>query len=328
MNSTPEEKGCQASTGKNVDICKAIASQYSDKEAEKAREILALANNPQEKERAEVIIKEATGTKVVLDTSKAVCRGGITPSELNSIVEEISGKPVITPVSKVVETCNQSNETPAKKKSIEESRKLIDTFKEKLGSYPRVLTYEGSVVLCVALSINEGNGINLNGLPQVDREMILSQLPSNALSKMVSFNEAHLNVEFDNTKDFVLIYKLRDAPPLRLNFFNTVIHPQNLPDTNVPVEQDGGKVMVGNSLVLDQKRIQKLIGVVPPEKSHRDDDNELPRRQPVSGRNAFELRTDILTLAVDWVGRSQVQKTEGEVMRVAKLFYSFVENRR
>src|ERR1017187_2472473 len=162
MNSTPEEKGCQASTGKNVDICKAIASQYSDKEAEKAREILALANNPQEKERAEVIIKEATGTKVVLDTSKAVCRGGITPSELNSIVEEISGKPVITPVSKVVETCNQSNETPAKKKSIEESRKLIDTFKEKLGSYPRVLTYEGSVVLCVALSINEGNGINLN----------------------------------------------------------------------------------------------------------------------------------------------------------------------
>jgi hypothetical protein len=327
-NNTPEERSCQAPTGKNVDICKAIAAQYSDKEAEKAREILALANNPREKELVEALIKEAVGKEVVLDTSKAVCRGGITPSELNNIVQEVSGKPLQTPITKVIESCNQSTESPAKKKAIEESRKLIDKFSKNLATYPKPLTYEGSVVFCVAISVSEGTSINLNGLPQVDRELVLSQLPADAETKLSKY-ESSINVDFDEVKDFILTYHSNKSDPIKLKYFNTVIHPQKLSETNVPVEKEGGKVTVGTHLVLDQRRIAKLVGLSPSNKS-KEDEEEPPRRQPAANRNAYEIRADVLQMAIDWVREKDEynQKDENDVLNLAKKFYTFVEDRR
>src|SRR5271169_5630049 len=76
---------------------------------------------------------------------------GLTSSDLNAIIEEIGGNPVMTPIAKVIETCNQPNESPAKQKSIGEAKKLLETFNDKLKNYPKYLTYDGSVVLCVAI---------------------------------------------------------------------------------------------------------------------------------------------------------------------------------
>jgi hypothetical protein len=263
---------------------------------------------------------------IVIDNSKAVIDRGLTPSELKNIVQEAAGQKITTSVTKVIEACNQSSETPAKRKSIEESKKLIESFKEKLGAYPKYLTYEGSVVLCVMVSINEGEGINISGLPQVDRDLIISQLPPNAIAQIAK-HEASLNVEFDEIKDFILTYK-SDGAPVKLHFFNAVIHPQKLPDTNVPVEQDGGKVMVGSAVVLDQKRIQKLIGVAPQEKP-KDEEEYTPRRQAVAGRNAYEIRADVLQMAFDWAAdQGNKYTTPDDILNVAKKFYEFVEDRR
>ena len=280
MNSTPEERGCQAPNGKK-----------------------------------ELPFKEKM-------------EAGLTTSDLNAIIAEVGGKPLVTPVTKVIAACNQPNESPAKQKSIEESRKLLDSFNDKLKNYPKVLTYEGAVVLCVMVSVNEGESINLNGMPLEDKALILSLLPPTATAHLLRF-DAKLTVEFDDVKDFILTYKHKDEAPVVLKFFNTVIHPQKLPDTNVPIAQDGGKVMVGSALVLDQKRIQKLVGNTP-EKSHRDEEEEFPRRQPVAGRNAYEIRADVLQMAIDWIGKTDEyhQKKDDDVVSLAKKFYEFVEDRR
>jgi hypothetical protein len=253
---------------------------------------------------------------------------GLTSSDLNSIIEEVGGKPVITPIHKVIETCNQSTETPAKKKSIAESKKLIETFTSKLKNYPKHLSYEGSVVLCSLIGLKQTNDINLAGLPKIDQDLIYSQLPLlETLHGRLSFS-----VTLDDQQDFLLACnelpedKSISAREFRLRFFNSVLRPNNFP-SDIPIERDGEKVTVGGSLVLDPQRVQKLVGNTPSARA-KGEDEELPRRQMVSGRNAFEIRTDILTLAVDWVNQSNGKRTEDEVLRVAKLFYSFVENRR
>lgn len=309
MNSTPEERNCQAPIGKKEP--QSSAQFYADGQKERIAARTALVEKAQE---------------------------GLTTSDLNAIISEVGGKPLATPIAKVIDACNQSNESPAKKKSIEESRKLLDTFNDKLKNYPKILTYEGSVVLCVALSINEGNGINLNGLPQIDRETILSRLPSNALSKMVSFNEAYINVEFDNARDFILTYQdkdvHKDAPPVRLNFFNAVIHPQHLENNSVPVEGDDEKISLGGKLVFDKKRIQTLVGTslhsnVGNDTIQKENERIPSFRQPVAGRNAFELRTDLIQFSMDLLLHNNKGNISPEdVVKTAKVLYTFVENRR
>lgn len=289
MNSTPEERGCQPPKG------------------------------------------------ITVDNSKAVIDKGLTPSELTNIVQEVAGHQIETPVSKVIEACNQPAESPAKKKAIEESRKLIESFAQNLKNYPKHLSYEGSVVLCVMVSINETESISINGLPSVDRELILSQLPEGALKKLQEFN-AHLKVEFDEARDFILtyshIYVLSTKPEetkkeeVVLRFFNTVIHPQHV-DKAVVVEKDGEKISLGGKFQFDKKSIQRKIGLTDKHDTDDDTDDSLPpRRQPIAGRNAYEIRADVLQMAVDWAARNnQAIKTPDDVVSLAKKFYSFVEDR-
>ena len=231
------------------------------------------------------------------------------------------------PIGKVIDVCNQSTETPSKKKSIAESKKLIESFKEKLSTYPKYLSYEGSVVLCVLISIHDTNGISLSGLPLIDRHTILQALPPDAETKM-SKGDAQLSVEFDSARDFILTYT-GQMTATKVSFFNTVIHPQKLPDTNVPIEQDGNKVTVGTNLVLDQQRIQKLVGNTPLDRT-KTDEEETPRRQAVAGRNAYEIRADVLQMAIEWTeNRDEFRKKdENDVINLARKFYEFVEDRR
>lgn len=292
QHNTPELRACQGANSDNISIPQAVANQYN--------------------------------------------RPPLSTSDINSIIEDVGGKPIKTSISKVIEDCNQSTETPAKQKSIAESKRLIEHFKEKLETYPKYLSYEGSVVLCVILSIGDTTEVKIGGLPKVDQDLIMGQLPSNATIRLSS-HDAFLSVEFTDSKDFILTYspvlqndsqKYSDVTTVKLNFFNTVIHPEKLADTNVPVEQVGGKVTVGGSLVLDSQRIKQLVGNIPKDKTKTEDD-EPPRRQPVYGRNAFEIRYDLLQLSMEL----SVHNCSGgpippeEVIMTAKKLYTFVEDR-
>src|ERR1035438_7593779 len=166
QNNTPEERGCQSPTGKKE--LSSSAQFYADGQKERIATRSVLIEKSQE---------------------------GLTTSDLNAIVEEIGGKSITFP-------SNFINGKPMENtKNLIETKKLIETFNDNLKNYPKVLTYEGSVVFCVAIAVNEGESINIEGLPSVDRELILSQLPTDAFKKMNHFNAAHLNVRFDNTRD-------------------------------------------------------------------------------------------------------------------------------
>ena len=54
------------------------------------------------------------------------------------------------------------------------------------------------------------------------------------------------------------------------------------------------------------------------------------KRQAVSGRNAYEIRADVLQMAIDWTTDHNEwgKKTEDDALALAKKFYQFVENRR
>ena len=351
MNSTPEERGCQAPTGRPLTE-EEIEKFYPYDSAKAnfpnaAKDPFRTHLSPPKKvtnldpvlqelketrttalQNAKTALAEAFVPRLNSMIKEKMQEEGLTTSDLNAIIEEVGGKPIVTPVTKVIEACNSDiNSSPEKKKSLEETKKLIENFKEKVATYPKYLTYEGAVVLCVMLSVNEAESINLDGMPIGDKALILSLLPQCAIAHLKRF-DATLKVEFDSERDFVLTYKHKNEPPVALKFFNTVIHPNKLPDTAVPIEENDGKVMVGSALVLDQKRIQRLVGIIPHEKPKREDEDDFPRRQPVSGRNAYEIRADVLQMAFDWAAQGTKYTTPDDIIGVAKKFYEFVEDRK
>src|SRR4051812_17046612 len=60
------------------------------------------------------------------------------------------------------------------KKSVEDTKRIIDTFREKTAKYPKHISYEGSMVLCVLLSMKKVAVVSMNGLPSIDQELIRS----------------------------------------------------------------------------------------------------------------------------------------------------------
>jgi hypothetical protein len=218
------------------------------------------------------------------------------------------------------------------KKNVEETRKLIETFKDKTSNYPKYISYEGSMVICVMLSMKDTARLHVSNLPIIDQEVIKGLWPVNASAKAPSC----FSVRFDEIKDFVFFDFSGAFKEFSVNIFNAVAHPrpEDLKDMGpeVPVEDTGDKIAVGGKILMNKKTIQKIMG-----NSYKDPKKELPtqldeeyvsRRQPVAGRNAFELRTDILAMAVDYHIHNKNNMTPDEIVKVAKIFYSFVENRR
>lgn len=209
--------------------------------------------------------------------------------------------------------------------SLEKTKNITKTFMKKMENYPRYLSHEGSTVLCVLLSLNSKAVANLNNLPQVDVDLIKSVSPYWPSGPM-------FEVEFDESKDFIL--KFDNNNPYTLSMFNSVIHarPEDAVMTSVQVEKNGDKIAVGGKIHLDKRDVKRLIGVEPLKRNAKtsDQEEEYTRRQPVAGRNAYEIRADVLALATEFMIRNNYDGTEKsaeEVLELAKKFYSFVEKR-
>jgi len=216
---------------------------------------------------------------------------------------------------------------PVKRKAFEETKKIIDNFREKTANYPKYISYEGSMVLCVMLSMKDVASVHISNLPQVDQDVIKG-LFVGAPNKCVT----NFSVKFDNDKDFILLdfYAHND---FTVKMLNSVAHPrpEDLKDVGevVPIENDGDRIAVGGKIIMDKRNIQRLGGIVTGDHKPEMDVELAPKRQPVSGRNAFEIRTDIMQMALDWsVANNKTGMSPADVVNVAKVFYSFVENRR
>lgn len=216
---------------------------------------------------------------------------------------------------------------PVKRKAFEETKKIIDTFREKTASYPKYISYEGSMVLCVMLSMKNEAAVHITNLPQIDQGVIKGLFADSSNKCVTNFN-----VKFDDDKDFILFdfYAHND---FTIKMLNSVAHPrpEDLKDVGevVPIENDGDRIAVGGKIIMDKRNIQRLGGIVTGDHKSEVDVELAPKRQPVSGRNAFEIRTDIMQMALDWsVANNKNGMSPADVVNVAKVFYAFVENRR
>lgn len=228
---------------------------------------------------------------------------------------------VNTMVEKEVQRRN--SEIVANKK-IEEVRQMMHTFKERVANYPKHMSYEGSMVLCVLLSMKRVAAVNMRSIPLVDQTLIKSLLPKEV-------DVSGFDVKFDDNKDFILIFNPQDNENITLTLFNTIAHPRPedlTPNSDVKVEADGERIAVGDKIKMNKRTIQKLFGH---EQSEHSVEKEEPsqRRQVASNRNAYEIRADVLQMALDWsIAKNKSGLSEEEVLQTAKKFYAFVENRR
>lgn len=212
----------------------------------------------------------------------------------------------------------------AQGKRFEETKRLIETFKEKVANYPKHMSYEGSMVLCVLLSMKTVAAVSMQNIPSVDQALIKSLVPAG--TEVGSFD-----VKFDQNKDFVLIFNPQDNADLTVTLFNTVAHPrsEDLSTINeVRVETDEDRVAVGGGRIKVNKRtIRRLFGEGKSQDEQSSEKEEPQKRQQTAGKNAYEIRADVLQMAVDW-GKHTNSTSHKDVISLAKEFYSFVENRR
>lgn len=272
------------------------------------------------------------------DSFKEKMEQGLTTNDLDAVMEKIGGKSPKTPVLPSTDSiCFES--VSEKKRSVEETKKLITNFKEKVANYPKHLSYEGSVVLCVMLSMEETAFPNITNLPMVDQTLIRSSIPPELLSDLSWFE-----VAFDQNKDFVLKFKskkFKAKDNYEFTMFNSVAHPrpEDLKDVlmgSVPVEKDGDEISIGGKIKLNPKTVRIVMGTsVPPVELNTEvAEEKIASKRPVAGRNAFEIREDILECAIDVVRSSgknngrNIDELSNEILRIASKFYAFVEDRR
>lgn len=210
-------------------------------------------------------------------------------------------------------------------RGFEEAKKLIDNFREKVSKYPKyTISFDGSTKLCALLSLNTPAEISFGQLPMEDQDTLRKSIKNTPFSDI-----SYFYVMYDEQKDFRFIFSKDKEEGIVVNMFNSFTHPEVV-KYEIPVKKVGEQVNVGNSILLDKERIKKLIGVDPQKKSNQEDD-PTPKRQPVAGRNAYEIRADVLQMAIDWSGRDSISKQYSnpeDLIDLAKKFYQFVENRR
>jgi hypothetical protein len=357
-NSTSEEQSCDSSSSPKIfeidssplEEVLQDAKEIRQRAFKDARKALEESFTPKLNAMISKSFDDSSCTNMVKQKVSKNCTSGsreevienygvITEQEVNELVKELEADVDITKVPekdviKVPPLNSETREARLVNRAVEETKALMKNFREKVANYPKYISYEGSMVLCVLLSMKEVAHPHISNLPSVDQQTIRSLLPRKMANELDYFN-----VKFDENKDFIMeVFSGTHDPSIKFTMFNTVAHPrqEDLKDTigTVPIEKDGNKVAVGGKIIMDKRNIQKLMGIAPKEVKHEELDQEpLMRRQPVSGRNAFEIREDILESAIDVVKFSSgnekrdLDEVSDEVLRVAKKFYCFVENK-
>lgn len=194
-------------------------------------------------------------------------------------------------------------------------------------------SHEGSLLLSALIGVSERGKvtITLGELPGGERQMV-----SNILEKLSGVSwpmSKRFSVKFDQYKNFeISATNTTTGEEMVFSLGNRVTSiPPNessrFRNTDVKVEKKGKEILIGDRIKLEQDRIQSLA------QTEQASGGQAPRggfqpRQKVSGRNAYEIRADILEMALDWVKHSNKNNmTEEDVLEIAETFYRFVEHK-
>lgn len=212
-----------------------------------------------------------------------------------------------------------------------------ESEERKINGMLEWISYEGSMIISSLIAVSDKGiaNINLNQLPEADRS-IISKVSAGYAAKgfSVSFDSYKNFVCYadDNvvcyTNDnryekgsgkFILGNRITSIPPNESNRFG---------NSDVRVEDKGKQIVIGDKIRLEKDRIQNLVASVDNTSASPIREGYQPRHK-VAGRNAFEIRTDILEISYDFVKtNSKGEMKVEDVVDVAWQLYNFVENRR
>lgn len=245
-------------------------------------------------------------------------------------ISELERQP--EPLSKSFNPPEINITSPNISKSVEESKKIIQSFQDKISNYPKRLSYEGSTILCVLLSLKKENSKvygTIHNLPEEDRNLFQEHFPQSPVP-------LEFYVEFDNNKDFDISFNpSSDEKARTIKFINSVANPVNSIGGQIPVEREDDQIKIGGRLKVDANLIKKMVNpnatfYTSDEKKEKDYTPQ-PRQQ--TNKNAYEIRTEVLKMAVDFSMALNSKghlntHTDDDVLKIAKKFYGFVENKR
>jgi len=201
-------------------------------------------------------------------------------------------------------------------------------FRENKGSPIQWISYEGSMIICSLISVSDdGNAfINMCQLPKEDQDIILHMTEQKILSgfhvKLDSYKNFDCYIGKNVDKEsilakFTLGNRVASIPPYEVSRFSNV---------DVKVERKGKDILIGDRIKIDRNKMQNFVNSTDSTNKRENRGQEVVPRQKVSGRNAYEIRADILEMAIDWA-KLQGEKKLEDVLSIAETFYSFVEHK-
>lgn len=189
------------------------------------------------------------------------------------------------------------------------------------------LSHEGSTILSAIIAVSDGGYVFLGDsqLPENDRLVLREAVQTHFGS--VGF-PASFRVTLDEYKNFEFSFD-KDSRKITLgNRVASVPPNESSPGgLDVKVERRGKEILIGNQIKLERSRIQNLVNQPDPTNNGANRGGFSPR-QKVAGRNAYEIRSDVLEMALDWAKNSDNKKLDtDDVLEIAEAFYSFVEHK-
>jgi len=216
---------------------------------------------------------------------------------------------------------------PVDPKKLTESEQAEKKFRENKSGPIQWISYEGSMIISALVAVSDDNGawIYLSQLPDADKEVVLKMTETSVSGFRVLIDQ-YKNFECSaghNDKGvpkfhFTLGNRVASIPPHEASRFGNV---------DVKVERKGKDILIGDRIKLEKGKIQNLVNPIDPTNNGANRGGFVPR-QKVSGRNAYEIRADVLELAVDWAKTNGDKKMDtDDVLDIAEAFYSFVEHK-
>jgi len=210
-----------------------------------------------------------------------------------------------------------------------EPRKLSDaeqaekSFRENKNVTIQWVSYEGSMIMCslIAVSDDDSAYVSLLQLPEGDREIIMNR---------TNFQVTHgFRAKFDQYKNFLCS---ADNCPVEFTLGNRVasIPPNEAGKggSDVKIERKGKDIVIGDRIKLEKNRIQNLVNPTDPTNNGANRGSGFVSRPKATGRNAYEIRADVLEMALDWAKTHGDKKLDtDDVLDIAEAFYGFVEHK-
>lgn len=209
---------------------------------------------------------------------------------------------------------------------ISDSDSAVKKFMENKSGNLKWISHEGSMIICSLIAVSDDgvSYINLSQLPEADRSIVRESsgnwIKQGFLAKLDEYKNFSCESSASEDRDvkFTLGNRVSSIPPSESNRFGNV---------DVKVERKGKDILIGDRIKLEKERIQNLVSPVD-STNHGANRGGFQPRAKVAGRNAYEIRADILEMAIDWAKHAgKAGQDEDDVLTIADAFYSFVEHK-